>query len=330
MTRALCSLLAMISGVALLALSLPAQSQPAASFQLITDGVSLLPGTFVAGQQPDGNSVLIEGEGGWILFDAGRHRAHSDALAHRIERGKPAQLAFINSHWHLDHSGGFTRLRPLHPDAPLYASAAIGHARSGFLQRYRAQLQGFAAAPVPGGPSPAVIASETELIDHSASMEPSVVVERTGEIELQGRKLTLGMGRGVSDGDVWVLDQASGSLLSGDLVTQPVPLFDTACAKRWKADLQVLSQQRFERLVPGHGAVMSRADFDAWRGDFERLLECAAGPGDAAVCRNQWLAGQAETLSEADRALAKGLLDYYLSGPLSAAGQAERCAEPLG
>ena len=292
----------------------------------LTEAVTLLRGRFVAGSQPDGNSVLLRGPDSVIVFDAGRHPEHADALLDSLKGAAAASVVLVNSHWHLDHSGGLIRLRAAYPDAPLYASPAIDAARRGFLAHYRAQLQSFAERPVPGAPNAEVIRSETALIDGSDSMQPTHPVTDTGTLELAGRTVVLGLGSGVSGGDVWLFDPATRVLLAGDLVTQPAPLFDTACARRWLSDLDALAAQPFDMLVPGHGAPMRRAAFDAWRHDLAELVNCAAQGREVATCRDGWLGGQASALAEVDHALAYELLGYYLSGPLTAAGQAERCA----
>lgn len=298
----------------------------AAPIRDLAADVELLPGRFVAGSQPDGNSVLIHAEDGLIVFDAGRHPEHADALLAAATSAAPAALTLVNSHWHLDHSGGLIRLRARYPQAELFASTAIEQARHGFLARYRAQLQAFAEHPVAGGPSAEVIRSETDLIDGSAAMQPSEVVSGARDVLWYGRDIHLGLGRGVSGGDVWLFDRASRVLAAGDLVTQPAPLFDTGCASRWSRDLATLSEQPFEMLVPGHGAPMNRAAFESWRRDFDALVHCAASDAPRAACREGWLSGQAARLSEVDHSLAAELLNYYLDGPLSAEGQAQRCA----
>lgn len=294
--------------------------------EALAPGVALLHGRFVSGAQPDGNSVLIHADEGVIVFDAGRHPAHAEALLAALAAAKPSAVALVNSHWHLDHSGGLIRLRAAYPAAQLHASAAIETARQGFLANYRAQLQQFAAQPVAGGPSAAVIRSETALIDGSAAMQPDVVVDASHEKVLLGRRLKLGLGSGVSGGDVWLLDPTSGVLLAGDLVTQPAPLFDTACAARWSQDLAALAEEDFVLLVPGHGAAMDRAAFTAWRHGFDALVACATAARPATECRDGWMQGPAAALSTADRALAGQLLDYYLGGPLTAEAQQRQCA----
>src|SRR4051794_10375581 len=69
-------------------------------------GLTVVPGAFVPGRQPDGNSVVLEGKTGLIVVDTGRHVAHTQAVIDLARaQGKPI-AAVINTHWHLDHVGG--------------------------------------------------------------------------------------------------------------------------------------------------------------------------------------------------------------------------------
>jgi glyoxylase-like metal-dependent hydrolase (beta-lactamase superfamily II) len=67
----------------------------------------------------------------------------------------------------------------------------------------------------------------------------------------------------VSDGDVWIFDRESRTLISGDLVTLPLPLFDTACPEGWQQALSRVADVDFETLAPGHGEPMSRETFSS-------------------------------------------------------------------
>src|SRR3954468_19428504 len=94
---------------ALLALTL-AGAAPAAE-----TGWHLVPGSFEPGRQPDGNSVFLEAPDGLILVDTGRHPAHQERLlAYAKARGRPI-AAIVNTHWHLDHTGGNAEIRAAYP-----------------------------------------------------------------------------------------------------------------------------------------------------------------------------------------------------------------------
>ena len=115
-------------GLALIAAT-PAAAGP--ETQRLDDHTVLVPGGIEPGRQPDGNSVLIEGPGGVVVFDTGRHTAHADRIL-AAAAGKPV-VAIVNSHWHLDHISGNLRLKAAFPKARVYASNAIDEALTGFL-----------------------------------------------------------------------------------------------------------------------------------------------------------------------------------------------------
>src|SRR5262245_46731116 len=81
----------------------------------------VVPGGFEKGRQPDGNSVVFDAPDGLIVVDTGRHAAHVDAVIAEARRaGKPI-AAIVNTHWHLDHTGGNAELLAAYPGAQVYA-----------------------------------------------------------------------------------------------------------------------------------------------------------------------------------------------------------------
>ena len=285
----------------------------------VASDVSLLPGTFVAGVQPDGNTVLLRAPEGLIAFDSGRHAAHTQAILDAARAARLPVAAIVNSHWHLDHVAGNAVLRAAYPQAAAYASDAIRGAMGGFLADYRAQLlEAIAQAPA-GSAEVAGWREEIARIDAGAQLFPTTTVDASGQRTIAGRALDVGLERNaVSGGDVWLFDPATRTLVAGDLVTLPAPLFDTACAAGWSAALARLDGVPFATLVPGHGVPMSHARFATYRRAFDRLLACAAGAAPAAACRTGWLADAGPLVPAGDVPLANGLLDYYVAQVLRA------------
>ena len=125
--------------------------------ETLAPGVWLQRGTFVPGQQPDGNSVLLRGRDGLVVFDTGRHAAHAQTLVDAAHALRTPVAAIINSHWHLDHVSGNGPLRAAYPHAQVFASDAIQQAMGGFLADYRTQFSSRsrrrhrAAATLPAG-----------------------------------------------------------------------------------------------------------------------------------------------------------------------------------
>ena len=300
---------------------------PAQEMVDLGDGMTLLPGRFVAGEQPDGNSVLIEAPEGLVVFDAGRSVGHTQRILDRLA-GQSGAPILVNSHWHLDHAGGLDAIRKAHPGALLFSNdAAIRNIGAPFLAEYREQLvAGLKNADEPV-PEDARARAELALIAGSIAFYPTNDVPRSRDAELAGRKVHLGLATAISGGDVWLRDDAAGILLAGDLVTLPAPLLDTACAEILIDDLNVLWAQDFERLVPGHGRVLSKDEFRIWQLAYEDLLKCTGSRKSAESCRDDWLKDTRKLdLSDSDKALATQLLDYAIPNLMrNEAVQAKYC-----
>lgn len=285
----------------------------------------LLRGDFVPGQQPDGNSVILRGPEGLVVIDTGRHAAHAEALLD-FARGHDAPiLALVNTHWHLDHVGGNPRLRAAHPDLVVHASDAIDGALQGFLARSRTQLQTMLASEADPARREAMQA-EIARIEAGAQLRPDRVVVAAGERELAGRRLQFGLEtHAVTAADVWVYDPATRVLVAGDLLTLPAPFLDTACPVRWQASLARMDAIGFERLVPGHGPVLSRTEFARYRDAFDRLLACAGSEAEPAQCVTTWREAAGDLLDGYPDDQIEGLIEYYVAQRLRGEGLTADC-----
>jgi glyoxylase-like metal-dependent hydrolase (beta-lactamase superfamily II) len=299
----------------LLALALCVSSAHAAT--VVAPGVDLIRGAFVEGRQPDGNTIVFEAPDGLVVFDTGRHPEHARKIVDFATAAKKPVVAIVNSHWHLDHVGGNVMLRKAYPDARVYASGAIDDALHGFLAKYHAQLEDAIAKAGDDTSKTAPWKAEMALIDAGPSLAPDERIARGGMRTIAGNAFRVGLeGHAVTAGDVWLYDPATKVLASGDLVTLPAPLFDTACPERWREALARLDEIDFRTLIPGHGAPISRKDFEMYRLAFGRLLECAASDTAKATCTDHWMQDAAPLISVADDRLARSLLDYYVDASL--------------
>lgn len=296
----------------------PAAAPLQAAARPVAPGVRVLPGSLDSGRQPDANSVIFEGPDGVVVVDSGRHIEHAQALLDAV--GTRPLVALVNTHWHLDHLGGNLVLRAARPRMVVYASSGVRGALDGWLADSRRDMLRLLADPGTAASLRRMVEIDVALVDAGARLLPDVVVGQPQPLAAAGLHLRLGLQTdAVTAGDVWVLDPRSRVLAAGDLVTLPVPFFDTACPSRWREALARLDRLDFALLVPGHGPVMTRADFGRWRGAYERLLQCAAGPAADADCSAGWIADLGPLLAADEHDAARRMLGYYLAEHLRAA-----------
>jgi glyoxylase-like metal-dependent hydrolase (beta-lactamase superfamily II) len=286
-------------------------------------GWHLVPGTFEPGRGPDGNSVFLDAPEGLILIDTGRHPAHQEKLlAYARERGRPI-AAIVNTHWHLDHSGGNAEIRAVYPRVEIYASTAVEGALTGFFPQSRKAAEEFLASGKASPELAAEIRRDFAAMDDVASLRATRPVTRSGEVRIAGRRLQVNLARfAATEGDVWIYDRRSKLVVAGDLVVGPVPFFDTGCPEGWREALGALAARPFATLIPGHGAPMTKPQFLQWRTAFDNLLDCAATDREKETCIAGWKRDAAAFIPAGDPRI-DGMVGYYLETRLRAP-QAER------
>ena len=305
---------ACVAGIAGAQTKAPAAGEQAGTRE-IAPGVSFVSGQFTKGRQPDGNSVVLHGDTGTVIIDTGRHRDHAQRVLAVATRNGKSPVAVINTHWHLDHIGGNLLVRQRFPKVTILASDALAAARKGFLAGYRDELAKFIPQMPPA--EAAGYKEELALIDAADKLAPDEVIKSPGERTLAGRNLTIGLERkAATEGDVWILDRASGTLITGDLVTLPVPFLDTADPDGWSAALDRLAKVDAKLIVPGHGEPMKPADLVTYNKAFKALLACARSKRASAECSNDWFAAIGDLGRGTDPQLARSAMGYYLDNVL--------------
>ena len=227
------------------------------------DDFHFIPGTFNTSVGPDGNTAIFMAPLGLVVIDTGRHPAHAQAiLDYAASTGLPI-IAVVNTHWHFDHTTGNLDMKAAYPDVQVYATPAIDGA-----------LQGFLAEPI--------VASRQQLSDPSIDedtreresrflaavdqgvVEPDIPVETTTFLPVNGRDLEMNVTHyAVSESDIWIWDPSTRTVFAGDLVTLPAPLFDTGCVPGWVEALDEIARKPLERVVPGHGYIMTADECQA-------------------------------------------------------------------
>ncbi len=291
---------------------------------------TVIAGTFEPDRGPDGNSIILDAPRGLIVVDTGRHLEHQDKLlAYARKVGKPI-AAIINSHWHLDHTGGNAELRAVYPAAEIVATRAVEGALVGFFPQSRKSSDELLAS----GKATAKQIEDIELgraaIDDTKNLVPTHAIAKSGTVEIAGRALDLHVAPfAATEADLWIYDGATKTVIAGDLVVASVPFFDTGCPEGWRRALGDIAATPFERLIPGHGEPMTRETFTHWRAAFDALLDCAASSADAASCAAGWRTGAAELIPHGDEQRIDEYATYYITEILRSPAAHERFCHPL-
>lgn len=264
------------------------------------------------GRAPDGATTIFAGPDGLVVVDTGRHPDHqAEILAYAEENDAPI-AAIVNTHWHLDHTGGNAELRAAFPDLKIYATRAVEGALEGFLARGRARNETRLEDPDLSPDQIEDVRLDIEAVDNPGDLRPDIAVEGELSLPVNGRSLTLYVtDHAVTEADIWIWDPATRTAVVGDLVTLPAPFFDTACAEGWRAALAEISAMPLALVVPGHGPVMTPEEFALYRQAFENLVACAADAGRD-DCAARWVADAGPLISESEHAAADFYADAYV------------------
>lgn len=210
------------------------------------------------------NTGFIETANGVIVIDTGPSQRYGTQMrdAIRAVTGKDVIAVFI-THAHPDHFLGNQAFSDVPIEALPATSARIAERGDMLSANLYRMVGGWMTGTVPIVPTGVTVG---------------------GRREIDGRVLQLIALRGHSDADLAILDVASGTLFTGDLVfhdrAATTPDADLAT---WLASLQTLQALPFTTLVPGHGSVIAGDAAIAQTRDYlewmQSTLRAAAGSG---------------------------------------------------
>ena len=122
------------------------------------------------------------------------------------------------------------------------------------------------------------------------ALRPDMPVVASGKSKIAGLNLEIHLApNAATDGDVWVYSPTTRVVAAGDLVTLPVPFLDTACVRGWAAALDAVAATPFVTLIPGHGPLMTRDQFNTYRSAFSGFAACAKSTRSRDECATDWL-----------------------------------------
>lgn len=291
----------------------------------------LIPGQAGENKGPDGNTIILDAPAGLIVVDTGRHPDHVQAiLDYAKQRGKPI-AAVVNTHWHLDHTTGNWDIRKAYPKVRIYASGALEGALTGFFPASRKGAEEF----LKSGKAPAAQRAEIErgfyVMDHPDLIRPTDVIAKSSPVRIAGRRLDVHLARfAATEGDVWLYDPKSKTAVAGDLIVDIVPFMDTACPGGWSKALAAIAATPFTTLIPGHGPVMTRADFTTWRNAYDNFVKCGHSDAEKRVCVDSWMRDATKFIDAAHNQYVREAAGYYLTTRLrSSSEEQQKYCKPL-
>lgn len=291
----------------------------------------LIPGAVPLDSGPDGNTTVFDAPKGLIVFDTGRHPEHAQAIIDYAKSRHRPIAAIINSHWHLDHTTGNWDIRQAFPNVTVYASGALKGALETFLKDSRTNTDAMLADPKTSASARDQLLRGRAVLDHPERIAPDHVIARSGPVVVAGRTLDIHLAKlAATEGDVWLYDRKSRTVIAGDLVVGLVPFMDTACPDGWRQALGDIAKVPFTTLIPGHGEPMSRADFEAWRTAYDNFVDCGHSTRPSKECVEGWSRDAAKFIDAAHKDYAKGAAAYYLQTRLrSSPEEQKRYCKPL-
>jgi glyoxylase-like metal-dependent hydrolase (beta-lactamase superfamily II) len=169
------------------------------------------------------------------------------------------------------------------------------------------------------------------VIDHPERIRPDHVIARSGRMSIAGRPLDVHLAKfAATEGDVWLYDPKTHVLIAGDLVVGLVPFMDTACPDGWSKALAEIAAIPFRTLIPGHGDVMSRADFADWRKAYNDFVSCGRSKLDEKVCIARWDRDAAKFIDAGHAKYVDEAAAYYIDTRLrSSPEEQQRYCKPL-
>lgn len=246
--------------------------------------VDVAPGVYLFRTEPwlnignEGNSVVVVGEDGVLVFDTNGTviGAQKVLAAIRTLTDKPVRW-IVNSHWHWDHWYGTAAYKSVFPEVSVIAhektrammmGPALDFNRPGVeeqlpgfitsLEKRLAELETAALPPVDLARTRDVLNVARGYLEQKRDVPlvfPDMTFTDSLEIDLGGRTVqVLNRGRAVTPGDAFLWLPEDRVLITGDLLIDPVTYALSVFPTEWLETMEYLDSLGAAVVVPGHGA----------------------------------------------------------------------------
>ena len=253
----------------------------------IADGVYvIIHKDAVAEGWPQGNTTVVIGARGVLVVDACFLTGSAKEDIAEIKRltSKPVRY-LLNTHFHIDHNAGNSAYMEAFPEIEIIAQTdtrrfmddenpsfaaniADPHGRPTtiILPALKKELEtgkdgdGKPLSAEERRNIPQQIAEvENEIADYKTFkyQSPTLTFDHTLTLDLGDREVqVMHLGRGHTPGDTFVYLPQERVLITGDLLTWPIPYMRMSFPREWVEVLRTMSRMNADFIVPGHGVVL--------------------------------------------------------------------------
>jgi cyclase len=235
---------------------------------------------------PQGNTTLVIGDRGVFVVDACFLTASAKEDIAEIRRLTPKPVLYLlNTHFHIDRNAGNSAYMEAFPNLeiiaqtetrklmdaenPLFAANAAspdGRPSSFILPTMKKELasgnddDGQRLSAEDKARLPIRIAQEENLIADYRTFKyqaPTLLFDHELTLDLGNRGVQVKhWGRGHTPGDAFVYLPQDKILITGDLLTYPVPYMRMTYPHEWVEVLRKMSRLDADLFVPGHGSIL--------------------------------------------------------------------------
>jgi len=273
------------------------------------------------------NAAVIVTDDGVVVVDSHSKPSAARALYTEIQgiTKKPVRK-IVNTHFHWDHWQGNEVYKAANPGLEIVASqrtqenltrADAGVGGVPYIEKQLGALPGEidklkddarrATDPTTKARIEANLEQAEAYLSELKQLRPTLptrTVSTTVNLREQGREIQLHLlGRGHTDGDLYVYLPKEKVVATGDALIDWMPFLNDGYPEEWVQTLSALEKLDFTHIIPGHGEVVPKAHLTFFRGYLTDLI--------AAVKK---AAGEGATLEEMQKKVGDQLAPRYEQG----------------